>query len=300
VNQVCLDGRAGIDAALVRRLIASQFPQWGDLPVTPVAVDGWDNRTYRLGSDLSVRLPTHVRYAPAVGKEDRWLPILGPSLPVAIPVPLAMGRPAEGYPYHWSIRRWLDGRTALEQPPADQVRFAVSLAEFLLALQRIDPTDGPAAGAHSFYRGTSLAHYDTETRRCIRALSGRIDTSRALSIWNAALAAQWDRAPVWFHGDVASGNLLVQRDQLSAVIDFGTSGVGDPACDLVIAWTMFRGRGRSTFHSHLLPDAGTWARARGWALWKALISVVGATDHAAAAAHLRVIEDLLCDDDRFG
>ena len=126
----------------------------------------------------------------------------------------------------------------------DRTSFAISVADFMLALQRIDATDGPVAGEHSFFRGASLAHYDDETRRCLRAWPDRIDAERASAVWDAALGPSWERAPVWFHGDLAIGNLLVQHDQLRAVIDFGTCGVGDPACDYVIAWTFFRGRNR--------------------------------------------------------
>ena len=147
------DGRAGIDAALVRRLIAAQFPQWRDLAIRPVEVDGWDNRTYRLGNDMTVRLPTHESYVPAVDKEQRWLPVLAPRLPVPIPTPLAKGAPGDGYPFSWSIRRWLSGEPASSERIADMPAFAVTLAEFLLALQRVDATGGPRAGSHSFYRG---------------------------------------------------------------------------------------------------------------------------------------------------
>src|SRR5882757_7797106 len=157
------DGRAGMDAAVGRLLVASQFPQWGDLPVTPVKLDGWDNRTYRLGDDLTVRLPTHESYAPAVDKEDRWLPMLAPLLPVPIPTPLAKGEPEFGYPLRWSIRRWMDGETATPERVSMDA-FAAAIADFILALQAIDATDGPLAGAHSFYRGTSSAYYDDETR----------------------------------------------------------------------------------------------------------------------------------------
>lgn len=291
------DGRAGIDAGLVRRLLASQFPQWRDLPVTPVAVDGWDNRTYRLGDDMTVRLPTHESYTPAVEKEDRWLPILAPALPVPIPVPLAMGVPGEGYPFHWSVRRWLDGDTAGPDHIGDMAAFAVDVAEFVLALQRVDATAGPHAGAHSFYRGCPPAHYDDETRRALVALEGRVDTAGAAEVWDAALRAHWRGAPVWFHGDVASGNLLVRDGRLAAVIDFGTSGVGDPACDLVIAWTMFSGASRDAFRRTVGQDAATWARARGWALWKALIvlaDVIDADEDLAAVNH-RLIGELLTD-----
>ncbi|MFJ2766307.1 aminoglycoside phosphotransferase family protein [Streptomyces sp. NPDC087300] len=295
------DGRAGIDAALVRRLVAVQFPQWSGLSVTPVEVDGWDNRTYRLGDDKTVRLPTAAGYVPAVDKENDWLPRLAPSLPVAVPPVLAKGEPGEGYPYPWSVRGWLTGETAARGHIDDLDQFAVSVAEFLLALQRCDTAGGPEAGEHSWYRGASLAHYDAETRRCLTALEGRVDTERAAAVWEAALAAEWDGPPVWFHGDIASGNLLVQDGELTAVIDFGTSGVGDPACDLVIAWGMFDGESREAFRRAVAQPAATWARARGWALWKALLvlSECVDTDEEKAGVNRRVIEAVLADHDDF-
>ncbi|MGW6528479.1 aminoglycoside phosphotransferase family protein [Streptomyces venezuelae] len=293
------DGRAGIDAALVRRLIAAQFPQWSELPVTPVEVDGWDNRTYRLGDDKTVRLPTAAGYVPAVAKENAWLPRLAPSLPVDVPPVLAKGEPGEGYPHPWSVRGWLTGETAARGHIDDMPRFAVSVAEFLLALQRCDTTGGPLAGEHSWYRGASPVHYDDETRRCLAALEGRVDTVRAAAVWDAALAAEWRGAPVWFHGDVAPGNLLVEGGKLTAVIDFGTSGVGDPACDLVAAWGMFDGESREAFRAAVGQDAGTWARARGWALWKALLVLSECidSDEEQAAVNRRIIDAVLADHD---
>jgi aminoglycoside phosphotransferase (APT) family kinase protein len=296
------DGRAGIDAALVRRLIATQFPRWRDLPVTPVEVDGHDNRTYRLGDDKSVRLPTAAGYVASVAKENEWLPRLAPALPVAIPEVLGEGVPGEGYPFPWSVRGWLPGETAERAHLDDPTRFAVDLADFLRALWRCDPTGGPLAGEHSWYRGTAPAHYDEETRRCLAALEGRVDTGRAAAVWDTALAAEWRGDPVWFHGDVAGGNLLVRNGKLAAVIDFGTSGVGDPACDLVIAWTFFTGEARVAFRQAVDHDAGTWARARGWVLWKALLTLEGCidTDPESAARNLRVVDEVLADHDRLG
>lgn len=293
-----MDGRAGIDAALVHRLITAQFPQWRDLPVTPVAADGWDNRTYRLGETKTVRLPTHEMYAAAIDKEHRWLPVLAASLPVPIPEPLAKGRPGEGYPFEWSIRRWMNGETASPDRIADMPALATSIAEFLLALQRIDPSGGPHAGEHSFYRGAPPSHYDHEVRRSLDALRGRMDTARATAVWDAAISAEWNGPPVWFHGDVAAGNLLVRDGTLAGVIDFGTCGVGDPACDLVIAWTFFSGRSRETFRQRVDQDKATWARARGWALWKALISLAGIdANQQAVAANQRIIDDVLAEHD---
>lgn len=302
VESLHIDGRAGIDAGLVKRLVATQFPQWSALPVTPVEMDGWDNRTYRLGDEMTARLPTAAGYAPAIDKEHRWLPILAPSLPVAIPAPLAKGAPGEGYPFSWSIRGWLDGETASLDRIDDLSEFAMSVADFVLALRRIDATGGPSAGAHSFYRGASLAYYDDEARRCLAVLDGCVDTTRASAVWDAALKAAWSGPPVWFHGDVASGNLLVRNGRLVAVIDFGTSGVGDPACDLVIAWTMFSGDSRETFRGAVGQDPAMWARARGWALWKALISLAEDIDRGGkkAAGNRRVIDEVLADHDRAG
>ncbi|KAH7176243.1 putative phosphotransferase [Dactylonectria macrodidyma] len=272
-----VDGRAGIDAALVRRLVAAQFPQWSKLAVTPVEVDGWDNRTYRLGADMSVRLPTAVGYVPAVAKEIEWIARLAPALPVAVPPILGRGEPGEGYPYPWSVRGWLAGETADRGHIESMSEFAVSVAKFILALQRCDTAGAPLAGAHSWFRGASLRHYDEETRRCLAVLTSRADTAMCSAVWNAALAVEWTRSPVWFHGDIASGNLLVQDGKLTAVIDFGCSGVGDPACDLVIAWTMFSGASREAFRRAVAQDAATWARARGWALWKALLLLANTT-----------------------
>ncbi|MGW0905454.1 aminoglycoside phosphotransferase family protein [Streptomyces sp. NPDC002853] len=296
------DGRAGIDAALVRRLVAAQFPQWRDLPVRPVEVDGWDNRTYRLGDTLTARLPTAAGYVPAVAKENEWLPKLAPSLPFAVPPILGAGAPGEGYPFPWSVRGWLDGETAARGRIDDLPRFALAVAEFILALQRCDTTGGPLAGEHSWYRGASPAHYDEETRRCLAALEGHVDTERAAAVWDAALAAEWHGAPVWFHGDIAPGNLLVADGKLTAVIDFGTSGVGDPACDLVIAWGMLAGESRETFRRAVGQDAGTWARARGWLLWKCLLTLsenIG-TDPEREAVDRRLIAEVLADHELFG
>jgi aminoglycoside phosphotransferase (APT) family kinase protein len=265
---VSSDGRAGIDAGLVGRLVADQFPQWGDLPVVPVEADGWDNRTYRLGSALSVRLPTAEGYVPAVLKEHRWLPVLAPQLPLPVPESIALGEPTTGFPRPWSVRRWIDGTPV--GVGIDEERFALDLAQFLVALRAVDAREGPRAGTHSFFRGGSLAAYDEETRRCLTQLD--LDDHGA---WEAALASAWDRPDVWFHGDVAVGNMLTREGRLAAVIDFGTCGVGDPACDLVIAWTFLGRPAREVFRSAVGLDEETWARARGWALWKALLGLVG-------------------------
>ncbi|MFC4335902.1 aminoglycoside phosphotransferase family protein [Salininema proteolyticum] len=293
------DGRAGIDASLVRRLIDRRFPRWSGLPVTPVEWDGWDNRTYRLGDDMSVRLPTAAGYAPAVVKENEWLPVLAPGLPLPIPVPLGLGAPDEEFPHPWSVRRWLDGETATAERVNDMTRFAVDLARFLKALRSVPADGGPAAGAHSFHRGAPPARYHDQTVEALDILGDDIDTEGAATTWQAALEAESDAAPAWFHGDIAPGNLLVRDGRLSAVIDFGTCGVGDPACDLVIAWTFFTGESREAFRREVDLDEGAWRRARGWALWKALICLSGIDDNTGDVdAHRRVIATVVEEDRR--
>jgi aminoglycoside phosphotransferase (APT) family kinase protein len=240
----------------------------------PVELDGWDNTTFRLGEGLSVRLPSGDVYSAQVDKEHRWLPVLAPLLPLPIPEPLAKGVPGCGFPRPWSVYRWLAGEHATVERVADLNRFATDLAEFLGALYAIDPTGGPAPGKHNFWRGGPLTTYDAETGEAISALRAEIDTDAATELWEAALAATWHGPPVWIHGDVAAANLLVVDGRLSAVIDFGCSAVGDPACDLTIAWTFFSGDSRAAFRDGLPLDDGTWARGRGWALWKALITLV--------------------------
>jgi aminoglycoside phosphotransferase (APT) family kinase protein len=264
-----------IDAELVRRLIAAQFPQWSDLPVRAVEPGGWDNRTFRLGDHLSVRLPSASAYVAQVEKEQEWLPKLAPHLPLPIPVPMAKGAPTEAYPWPWSVYQWLEGEPATARRISDMTGFAKLLARFLDALHRINAEGAPPPGEHNFHRGGRLALYDGETRATLLALAGRLDTAVAGEIWSSALSSRWRGPPLWLHGDMASGNLLMKDGVLCAVIDFGCLAVGDPACDLVVAWTLLTGESREAFRAALPFDEDTWDRARGWALWKALITAAG-------------------------
>lgn len=289
--------KVDISVPLVRVLVGEQFPQFSHLPIKPVETSGWDNRTFRLGADMTVRLPSAEAYAAQVEKEQRWLPRLAPLLPLPIPVPLAMGIPAGGYPWHWSIYRWIDGANASIDGIADPNQFPTALAQFLIALQRIDPAGGPSPGRHNFFRGGALAIYDAETRRAIATLDGKVDANAVTAVWEAALQATWHGSPVWLHGDVSAANLLVNNGRLSAVIDFGSSGVGDPACDLTIAWTLFSRESREAFRAALPVDGATWARARGWAVWKGLITIAEhmITNPIKAGQARRVIEDVIAD-----
>lgn len=283
-----------IDERVVAELIEEQFPRWANMPVRAVARQGWDNRTFRLGDDLSVRLPRAEPYAAGVQKESRALDFLDGRLPVSVPSVVALGEPGRGYPLPWSIRRWLDGDTVDESAGLDRVRLAIDLGSLLRVLMSLPVDAGTAAGRHSFYRGSHPSAYSDEVQTALEQLHGRVDAERCRSVWLTATTSAWGSPPVWFHGDVAVGNLLVSDGRLSAMIDFGTCGVGDPACDLVMAWTYFEGDARDAFRDAVGLDAATWRRARGWALWKALVTLSSGSGPGADDS-LRVLDEVLAD-----
>jgi len=252
------------DDALVRRLLAAQFPDWAGLPVEPVRSSGTVNALYRLGDDMVVRLPRMDWGAGAIEKDFAWLSRLAPLLPVPIPVPFARGAPAEGMPWEWGIYPWLEG----EHPDGDAD--ARSLAAFVGALHGIGATDGPRAR-----RGLSLGEVqDASAREALRELDGTIDVAAATAAWDSALEApRWGGPPVWIHGDLLPANLLVRDGRLAAVIDWGSVGVGDPAVDMIAAWGALSAESRDAFRAELGVDDATWARGRGWALSIALIAL---------------------------
>ncbi|MFD4959572.1 aminoglycoside phosphotransferase family protein [Microbacterium sp. NPDC058389] len=282
-----------IDAALVSALVAEQFPHLADLPVRPVPRQGWDNRTFRLGDELTVRLPSAEGYAAAVEKEERALRFLDGRLPVSVPGVVAVGAPGPDYPFPWSVRRWLPGDTVAAASSLDQVALAEDVGGMLAALRALPTHAGAAAGRHSFYRGSHPSAYSDQVQTALERLD--VDAEACAGIWLTATTSAWECAPVWFHGDVAVGNLLTLEGRLSAVIDFGTCGVGDPACDLVLAWTHFRGEARTVFREAAGLDDATWRRARGWALWKSLVVLSGQSSPDEADEHRRILAEVLAD-----
>ncbi|MHB0857712.1 MAG: aminoglycoside phosphotransferase family protein [Anaerolineae bacterium] len=288
------------DVSLVRKLLVAQFPRWAHLPIVPVRSAGTDNAIYRLGDDMAVRLPRIHWAAELVHKEQRWLPRLASHLPLAIPVPLAKGKPGEGYPWYWSVTPWLAGENATMERLADPGQAATDLAQFIVALQRIDATGGPPAGPANFNRGVPLAVRDADTRACILLVQDLFDPSALTEAWEATLVAPpWQRPPVWIHGDLQSGNLLAVEGRLSAVIDFGCLGVGDPAAELIVAWNLFSADTRDILRAALAVDDATWARGRGWALSVALIALpyYRDTNPVLAEVSRRTIEQVLADRD---
>lgn len=290
------------DETLVRRLLAAQFPQWTDLPIVRAERFGTDNATYRLGEDMLVRLPRFPRWAPQVDREQRWLPRLAPHLPLAIPVPLAMGAPAEGYPFRWSVYPWLRGENPTIESIQDPDQAATDLAGFITALRQIDPAGGPPPESSNAFRGVSMGDprpsiaEDTDVRQRIAALDGYVDTGALTAVWEAALAAPaWDAPPVWIHGDLSRGNLLAVDGRLRAVIDFGCMAIGDPACDLQVAWTFLPASARAAFRASLGVDRATWARGRGWGMATSLPAPADFTDPARAPAAHRHIDGFIAD-----
>lgn len=289
--------RDAIDPTLVTALVRAEFPRWGEDPVVAVPESGNDHRTFRLGRDHLVRLPADADYVPQVEKEQRWLPRLAPLLPLRIPVVAGRGRATAFFPAPWSVYEWIDGHRPDAARMADDVALADGLASFLAALRRVDADGGPAPGLHSAFRGGDVAQWEDQVLPRL-ALLDRSDRDRARGIWREAVDATFTGPPVWVHGDVAIGNLLVDDDhRLTAVIDFGCSAVGDPACDTVILWTRFRGHARTTFRRTVGFDDATWARGAGWTLWKGLIMLTNVTPGEADFAR-HVLAEVLGRDPR--
>jgi len=276
------------DVHLVRRLLEEQFPEWADLPVERHVTTGSDHVLYRLGDELVARLPRKARVDDQIDKERTWLPRLAPSLPCPVPVLLAKGPPGAGYPFSWSVCRWLEG----DDVPAEGVdgeALAVDLAAFVRALGRIESAAGPRVGLQNFLRGAPLARRDEATRAALAQLEGEIDTVAATAAWDEALRAPaWTGPPVWVHGDLTPENMLVRRGRLAAVLDFGCLGVGDPAVDVMVGWSVLSPEARAVFRAELGVDEATWSRGRGWALSTGLIALsYYAETHPPRAANAR-------------
>ncbi|MBS0185797.1 MAG: aminoglycoside phosphotransferase family protein [Proteobacteria bacterium] len=286
-----------ITARLVKQLIKEQFPLYAHFSVVPVPLNGHDNRTFRLGERMLVRLPSSEEYVKQVEKEHKWLPLIAPYLPLSVPKPIAMGNPSKDYPWNWSIYKWLEGNSAntLEINEETLQNIAVDLACFLNKFHKFAPSDAPSPGLHNWWRAAHTSVYDEETRSLIIKLSSLIDAKKARFLWEKSIKSMWYKDPVWVHGDIASGNILIKENKLSAVIDFGCMGIGDPACDLTIAWTFFKDKSREKFRSMIDLDSKTWERARGWGLWKALyeLSILKDKGRSDAMKQQQVIKDIL-------
>jgi aminoglycoside phosphotransferase (APT) family kinase protein len=246
-----------IGEGLVRRLVAEQFPEWAGMPLRRIEPSGTVNAIFRLGDGLSVRLPRRQGPTEPGSSELEWLPRLAPQLPVEVPVPVAQGRPGGGYPWFWEVHTWVEGKTT-PVGTIDAIQAARDLADLVRALQKVDPTGGPPG------RGVALAERDSSFRYWLERFDG---DPRVITEWERALAAPpWVGAPIWHHGDLDCRNWLVQDRRITGVVDWGSMGVGDPACDVMVAWKLHSEAARDAFREALPVDDATWARARGWAV----------------------------------
>jgi aminoglycoside phosphotransferase (APT) family kinase protein len=253
-----------IGEPLVRRLLSQQFPKWAELPLERVRPEGTVNAVFRLGSELSVRLPRRDGPTTPGGKELEWLPRLAPGLPLAVPAPVAEGRPAEGYPWFWQVCTWVHGESASVED-LDPVQAALDLAAFVGALQRLDPSGAPPG------RGISLAERDRDMQHWFEIFEG---DPAALREWRRAVASPaWDGPPVWTHGDLDVRNWVVAGGRISGVVDWESMGAGDPACDVMVAWKLHSAEARDAFRETLPVDDATWARARGWVVSQAVAAL---------------------------
>jgi aminoglycoside phosphotransferase (APT) family kinase protein len=263
-----------ITPELVGELLADQFPGWASLPLARVVSPGTDNAIFRLGSDMAVRLPRIHWAAADAEKEFRWLPHVAPHLPVRVPVPLALGEPGSGYPWRWTVTRWLPGTSAYETPFTSLAAAAVDLAGVIAAMRLIDSGDGPPAAAPAANRGYPIRQRDGDVAEALSRLGDEVDAGAVLKAWDEVLdAPDWDRAPVWIHGDLQPTNMIVEDDRLTGILDFGGLGVGDPAVDLIPAWSMLDESSRTVFRERLAVDEPTWMRGRGWALSVGLVAL---------------------------
>jgi aminoglycoside phosphotransferase (APT) family kinase protein len=280
------------DADLVRSLLVSQYPQWAELPIERVSSAGTDNAMYRIGDDMAVRLPRIHWAVDNVAKERKWLPILAPHLPLAVPLPIAAGEPEAAFPYPWAVVRWVPGELATLDRLDDPVRTALDLAAFVRALQSVD-----AAGGPEHNRGRPIRLGDAAMRKGIASLRGEVDAEAITRAWNRLMATpDHDGPSVWFHGDLSYLNLLAQDGELTAVIDWGTCGVGDPAVEMTIAWSLFPPQARQAYRDALGVDDATWERGKGWVLTGIFgIPYYRGTNPTLVADKIRAIEAVLAD-----
>jgi len=287
-----------IDADLVGRLVAEQFPELADLPVSAFRSTGTVNAIHRIGDHLYARLPRMKEWAQDLDREWHWLPQLAPRLSLRVPEPVGKGHPTSSYPFAWAIYGWIDGQPYADELVEDERQAARDLAQFVVELRTMGPVVGePRVEAPRTGR-KPLRQLDTVTREAIESARGVIDSNAATAAWKRALdAPAWNGTPVWIHTDLLRPNLLVHDSRLAAVIDFGGVGVGDPAADVIAAWSVFSHTGRGVFRDVLDVDDATWNRARGFALHQAamIIPYYAETNPGFVALAKRTVEEVLAD-----
>jgi aminoglycoside phosphotransferase (APT) family kinase protein len=281
---------------LVRQLLRNQAAPWAEQALTPVQSSGTDHWLFRLGADMVVRLPRRVSAAGQMAKQHEWLPRLATALPLAVPTPIALAASSHTFPWPWSVMKWIEGEAAEHHQICHSVRAAELMGHFIRKLQRQNAWGGPPPGAHNGFRGGALIDRDADTRQCIAQLQSQFDHHALLAAWEESLCAPHHGGPPqWIHGDLLPGNLLTNHGELVAVIDFGLMAAGDPACDLMAAWTLFGAGARASFQQAVSADLSAWLRGRGWALSFAVIALpyYQALNHPLAEVAWRTIQEVM-------
>jgi len=289
-----------IDNNFVKKLIDIQFPEYNNLPIKAVKEQGWDNRTYRLGKNKLIRLPSAEYYSIKILKEQKYLPLIAPYLTTNISKPIKIGNPSSFYPFNFAIYKWIEGTSAnlLKFTDKKLEIIATDLAIFLNELHSINNLEGPSPGKHNGWGGAELNLFDSDSKNQINELHNIINKTKSLDLWEKAKNSKWNKNPVWIHGDFYFGNFLIKNNELTGVIDFGGMAKGDPAKDLAIAWTFLRNESRENFKNKIIYDLDTWIRAKGWVLWKATFELCKTQDKSSeyAKSQIRIINDVLIDD----
>lgn len=274
----------------IHNLVKNQFPEWRDLEIKPILPLGTDNLMYRLGNDKIIRIPITKESILDIEKEINCLPKFS-NLPITTPQIIAIGQEAKEQNSRWIICNWIKGDNFNKNNIQDQKQAAIDLANFINELQKIDITNAPESR-----RGKPLQNFDKKVRESIKSLDDCYDIKLLNNIWEKALDAEiWTKSPVWIHSDLHEGNVITHNGKISAIIDFGLAGIGDPACDIVPAWTLLQKEAQTTFRNHINADEETWKRGHGWALSFGVIaySYYRKTKHPIAEISRKVIDEVI-------
>lgn len=284
-----------IDKNLVNSLLKKQFPEFENLEIIALDYSSVDNKIFRLGDEYLIRLPSAKKYSFQSEKEQKFLSKIADFVTIKVPELVRAGKKSDIYPSNFSIFKWIDGETAKNIQQENKEQFAFDLANILLEFQKINIENFPCSDQKNFYRGGDLNNYNQEFLYSLNHVKDLINYNNAQEIWNLALNSKFSHKNQFVHGDLSGDNILIKNEKLEAIIDFGLMCQGDPACDLVIYWKFFDKKSREIFKNRLNFNEETWNRARGWCLWKSVITLDKIKDKKPKEAkdEILLIRDIL-------